>query len=345
MKSTVRSAALNLISLIAPHIPLSVYRTFSPRNPLGFFYHVISDTPVPHIEHLYPVKTSNAFEQDLIWLKENTSPIGYPELVAHFSSGQKLPQNAAFISFDDGFRQCYDVVYPLLLKHEVPCIFFLTTDWIDNRTLFFRSKISLALNALAKLSPEKRKEALANLNPGLGSPLGELEFTQWLKTHKDPASADFDGICAALGIDTGRYLAENRPYLNRAQIKEMQAGGFVFGAHSCNHTKFLLLSPDEQVRQIVDSCRVVQEITGSNEVPFAFPFSGENVSREMLRQLKKDHPEIGLIFDTKKLMREPDVVQRIWADKPASVDPGQNLAYWLRDGYIRLVTRNQSQFP
>ena len=344
MKPLLRRAALGLSGIVAPHVPLTIYRALLPRAPYGFFYHAVSDHPLPHVRHLYPHKSTQAFEQDLAWLNKHSSPVGYADLEAHFSAGKRLPSNASFISFDDGFRECYDVVRPLLLKHHVPCIFFLTTDWIDNRALFFRSKISLALDALDRLSPEEQAGARKAFGARFGAPTDPLAFTLWLKDHKEADARAVDAICETLGIHSDHFLKENQPYLTRTQVRTMQAEGFTFGAHSCNHTKFMHLAPEEQAGQIVRSCRIVAEITGADSVPFAFPFSGERVSRSMLRKLRKDHPEIGLIFDTKKLQREPGIVHRTWVDQPtSSVPPDQNLAFWLRDAYVRLATRNESQ--
>lgn len=343
MQSLVRRAALDLSIKIAPHIPLGVYKALLPRAPYGFFYHAVSDSPLPHVRHLYPFKTAGEFELDLIWLQQNTTLLDYKALEEHFSDRRPLPSNAAFISFDDGFRECYDIVRPLLLKHGIPCIFFLTTDWIDNQALFFRSKISLALDALFSLSRNGQIEALHQFSGRFGSPLDPGDFAQWLKAHKEAETEAVDAVCSALGIQAAIFLKETHPYLSRAQIHEMQADGFTFGAHSCNHTKFMRLDPEAQSAQITRSCRSVSEITGADTVPFAFPFSGEGVSRSMLRRLKQDHPEIGLVFDTKKLLREQGVIHRIWADRPSpTVPPAQNLAHWLHDAYVHLVTRGEA---
>ena len=341
MSSLLRRATRTLLGPLAPLIPLAVYQRLSPRTLTGFFYHMISDQPVPHVQHLYPVKSSADFEHDIRWLKANTTLVGYDDLLAHAGGQRALPENAAFISFDDGFRECYDVVRPILLHYDVPCIFFLTTDWIDNRAFFFRSTISLLLDAFHQRPAEERHRLLQQFAATFNISPDENAWTRWLKDHKEADAGDLPEICRILNVDPQRFLREQQPYLTRSQILEMQREGFVFGAHTCNHTKMLHLSPEDQCAQILESVRIVADLTGKTQVPFAFPFSGEGVDRTMLQGLQEAHPEIGLIFDTKKLRLEPGIFHRIWADQPVPGVPAhENLSFWLHDAYRRQITQN-----
>ncbi|HUF37883.1 MAG TPA: polysaccharide deacetylase family protein [Anaerolineales bacterium] len=335
-----------LLGRAAPYIPLGVYRRLMPRGPVGFFYHVVSDHPLPHQRHLFPYKDPAAFETDLRWLAENTTPLDYAALAAHLDDGAPLPPNGSSLSFDDGLAECFTAVRPLLKKHDIPCIFFLTTDWIDNRALFYRGKISLAIEALTRLQDGERERVLSDLvemtGPILPAGLSAAGFIPWLKRRQQADEALIDRVCVALRIDVSRYLTEAQPYLTTEQIAEMRVEGFVFGAHTRRHAKLATLPPEEQAAEIVESCRIVAELTGERSVPFAFPFSGTGVDRNMLRDLRRTHTEIGPIFDTLKLRREPGILHRIWADKPVpDVRPEHNLEFWFHDAYRRLLTEGR----
>ncbi|MCB9134183.1 MAG: polysaccharide deacetylase family protein [Anaerolineales bacterium] len=334
---------------LAPHLPLAVYRRAMPRNPVGFFYHAVSDTPLPHLQHLYPSKTAAEFEQDLLWLKQNYTLLDYSVLQALAQSPNhpitQLPNSSAFLSFDDGFTECYTVARPLLLKHRIPSLFFLATDWIDNQSMYYRGKMSLILDKLTALDPDAQTETLhrlTTLHPPLPtSHLSLATFSSWLLAHQQSAEPLIDQLCDTLELDIPSYLRTHQPFLTRAQIREMQAEGFVFGAHTRRHPKLNTLPQEEQTAEIIESCRIVCEITGQAQVPFAFPFSGSGVDRDFLANLRAQHPHIGLIFDTQKLRRDrPFIFHRIWADKPLlNVPPPNNLAHWLHDAYIRELSR------
>ena len=248
---------------------------------------------------------------------------------------------SAFISFDDGFAECYTVARPLLRKHGIPCLFFLATDWIDNASMYYRGKMSLILEKLASLAPAVQTETLNRLAPLTTHYSSLTTFSSWLLAHQQSAEPLIDQICEALELDIPAYLHSRQPFLTRAQIREMQAEGFVFGAHTRRHPKLNTLTQNEQAAEIIESCRIVCELTGQDQVPFAFPFSGSGVDRDFLARLRSENPHIGLIFDTQKLRRDrPFIFHRIWADKPLpNVPPDKNLEHWLHDAYVREISK------
>ncbi|NUM46109.1 MAG: polysaccharide deacetylase family protein, partial [Anaerolineales bacterium] len=308
--------------MLAPRIPLSAYRRWMPRAPLGFFYHAVSDAPLPHLQHLYPSKTATEFEQDLLWLKQNYPLLNYSALLDLADQPTRPTTPSAFLSFDDGFAECYTVARPLLLKHRVPGLFFLATDWVDNQAMYYRGKMSLILDLLTALDPAAQTETLQRLTQlsiqNSQFPIHNFQsFSAWLLALQQSAEPLLDQICETLALDLPGYLRTRQPFLTRAQIREMQAEGFIFGAHTRRHPKLNTLSQAEQAAEIVESCRIVCEITGQDQVPFAFPFSGNGVDRDFLARLRAQNPHLGLIFDTQKLRRDhPFIFHRIWADKP-----------------------------
>jgi peptidoglycan/xylan/chitin deacetylase (PgdA/CDA1 family) len=327
--------------LVAPHIPLVAYRRMIPRSPVGFFYHIVSNESLPHIKHLYPYKSSSEFEQDILWLKRHFTVIGYPELLANACGQRSLKENSAFVSFDDGFAAVHTFAQPVLLKHDVPSILFLATDWVGNQAMFYRSKISLCIAQLEQLDTTRQESALGlishvlqqelkNRKPDFRSVILDLRSLQQTDEQK------INQVCEILGINISSYLRTHKPFLTREQVTEMQDEGFVFGAHTRSHPKLSLLSQDQQAEEIIESCRIVCEWAGQDQVPFAFPFSGDGVDRTFLAHLRRENPHIGLIFDTKKLKRETDICHRIWVDKPVpGISSEKNLSHWLHDAYVR----------
>ena len=77
-------------------------------------------------------------------------------------------------------------------------------------------------------------------------------------------------------------------------------------------------------------------LSGESQVPFAFPFSADGVSRDMLEELRKRHECVGLFFDTKGIRTDRHfVINRMRADVPEdSGREGSDLPRRLARAYL-----------
>lgn len=307
-----------LLSSLARRIPLRLYPYLLRRPRVDFFYHAVADEPMPHVRWLYPVVPVEAFEAALRYLREHFTPVSYAALHAHYVEGAPLPPKAVHLSFDDGFRQNYEVVRPLLLAYEIPCTFFVVSEWVDNRAMFYRNKVSLCIERLC--AEPQAVEALGDLLPGERTVEAAIA---WLKALRLPDEPVIHQVCERLGVDWEAFLRAYRPYLTSEQIGEMRAEGFTIGAHSLTHRKLRGLPPEEIEREIAASCRAVGEISGQEIVPFSFPHSAFGLDRAHLAAVRARHPFIGLLFDTRGLRRDVDfLLNRVWAERPLTGEGG-----------------------
>ena len=67
-----------------------------------------------------------------ILLKEEYSPILLSELVDFIQLGKPLPRKPVLITFDDGYRDNYTIMYPLLKKYGMKANIFLVPSFIRN---------------------------------------------------------------------------------------------------------------------------------------------------------------------------------------------------------------------
>ncbi len=307
------------------------------RDVIGLVYHSISDRPPAHLRHLYPIKTRQMFEQDLIYLKRHGNVISYDELWEHVRGGQRIKPNSVLLTFDDGYSECYGVIRPMLLEHGVPAVFFITTDFIDNKRMFYRNKSSLCTDKIAGLPDTALQQALSEITRRFDATVRDRGSLQrWIRGFNYTGETTIDQICELLEIDVDQYLKEKRPYLTSDQIQTLVADGFTVGAHSRRHPKLNLLSETEMAREIVSSCAAAATLAGGSAVPFAFPFSGQGVDRDFLAKLRDRHTSIGIIFDSQGVRPDRSFIRnRVWADPPPENNKkGSNLARLLHNAYI-----------
>ena len=342
-KKKISMNAKEIVKRIIKPIPLSVYRFLVKKELMGFVYHTVSAESLYHVKHILPYKSPEMFESDLRHLKKNCNLISSSQLVEYQSLKAEVVPNSIILTFDDGYSECFSVARPLLLKHEIPCVFFITTDFIDNKKMYYRNKISLCIEKISTSANPEISGFFSDINGAFGLSINTPEsFLQWIKTLNHSSEDIIDETCFLLGINIKQYLITHKPYLSSEEIKLLSADGFTIGAHSKTHRKLYLLSSEEEIEEeIVSSCKEIMDLTGEDCVPFAFPVSREDIDHDFLKNLISKYPFIDLFYDSGGLKKEKDlIINRVPVDDPSSSTEGKsNIPEILRDAYQGYLMR------
>jgi len=89
-------------------------------------YHYVSELPADADEYRRDLTVTPAnFEAQMDYLAEaDYHPITLTDLHLHLSQGYPLPEKPVVLSFDDGYRDAYEVVFPHLLERGFTAVFF-----------------------------------------------------------------------------------------------------------------------------------------------------------------------------------------------------------------------------
>lgn len=206
------------------------------------------------------------------------------EAVAALESG-RMPPRAVCITFDDGYRSFHDLAMPVLREFGFSATVFVTTGFVDSGSMW-NDRILEALRSM-------RTSQLDLRDVGLGSyPLDTLEgrrqavavLTEKAK-YLEPAARQalverLDGLAS---------LPPREPMLTSEMIRALTTQGVEIGAHTVSHPILTSLPDDDALRELVDSKRQLEEITGRPIRYFAYPngkhgkdFDGRHVA--MARQ-------------------------------------------------------------
>ncbi|MCK5344390.1 MAG: polysaccharide deacetylase family protein, partial [Candidatus Heimdallarchaeota archaeon] len=289
-----------------------------------------------HIKNIYPYLNEKQFRGAIEYVLRRYQFVSYDEVEAAVLNEADFPSNAAHLTFDDGFIECFTVIRPILLEYGISATFFITTDFIDNKVLFSANLKSMVVEKARKIKDSEfvpiRKKVEEFFNQ-------KIESKQDLiKTIKKIGRNDHQGlsfVSGVMGIDGKEFIKENHLYLTKEQIIKMHSEGFTIGSHTCSHQKLGLIDEKMMEEEISASTKIIQEITGQRSVPFAFPNSGYDVSRKKLEEIRSDNPEIGLIFDSKGFNQDAAfIVNRVWGEHPEFIDSdGHKLPKILHKAY------------
>jgi peptidoglycan/xylan/chitin deacetylase (PgdA/CDA1 family) len=212
------------------------------------------------------------------------TPDDIPRVVAQASG------RYALITFDDGYKDNYEIAFPILKAEGVPATFFVTTGFVDAPQLPWWDEIAW----MVRTSRQDRVE-LPRWIPApilFDEPDREGAVRTLLRAYKAmPAESTdlyLDAIAAATrsgrcGKDAGSGL-----WMNWGMLREMRAAGMTVAGHTVTHPVLARISIKRQREEILGCGARLAEEMGEPMRYFSYPIgkpgSFDSVTQDCLRQ-------------------------------------------------------------
>lgn len=296
-----RSLFIRSTHLLSGILPFDRMVKLTGRKLIVPVYHLVSDQAPEHIRHLYAVKGVKQFIEDLDFLLKHYKPVNYGELLAIVHSGETPEKPVFILTFDDGLREFYDTIAPVLLRKGIPAINFLNSDFIGNRDLFFRYKASLLTGHF--LAHKELLHAPAVIQ-WLSRFPGQQDMKKALLSIGYKDRFLIDQLAQVSGYDFRDYLQKEKPYMDAQQIRALIADGFYFGAHSCDHPEYQYIDLSAQLQQTRDSLSAICTEFDLPYRTFAFPFTDYGVGEAFFEQVKNERM-LDISFGSAGLKNDP----------------------------------------
>ena len=294
--------------------PPSLIQRISPVKTLLPYHHLVSDKELLHIKHLYSYKNTNQFKKDIDYLLKYFKPATVDELVDGINKKRSLPSGTFLLTFDDGFKEVYEVIAPILFSRKVPAIFFINPAFIDNKELFYRCKISLLIEELSK-----RNNALEIASEIMEQPFGDFQQLKvQLKKITQLNKFILDAIADSINYSFSDYMETEKPFMTTGQIEELSKNGFVIGSHSWDHPYYEFLSAEEQVSQTIQSMKFVKDSTKVKYDCFSFPHTDAVVTQDFFDRMNREpvKPDILFGIQNQKMEVKNRMLHRFNAERP-----------------------------
>jgi peptidoglycan/xylan/chitin deacetylase (PgdA/CDA1 family) len=220
-------------------------------------YHRVGDPKHAHgLPEIFSA-TAEDFDRHLAFLKQNADVISGDDLasVLKRKSGRHV-----LITFDDGYRDNYELVYPLLKKHRLPATFFICTGLTDRNRRAWWDDIAWMINKSVRAPyVADRPAAIARA------------IAQYRSLPEPDALGFLDELSGETGVDLRTMSSDDNQWMTWEMIRELRANGMTIGAHTVSHPILSKLTPQSQLSEIQGSRdRIAAEL---NEAPrlFAYP--------------------------------------------------------------------------
>lgn len=238
-------------------------------------YHRVGDASRTHWDPGVFSATAAQFDSQVAWLKSRFPIVRLEEAVA-FAQGHNSWRGAAvLLTFDDGYIDSYDSVFPILQAHGVAGSFFLPTSFIDTFRVPWWD--ALAFQVHTSRQTTLRLDYPRHVEVSLEG--SRREAIQLLHTlYKDPAT-DPSGLIAAVEQATGvatPQAASERLFINWDEAAEMAAGGMDIGSHTHTHELISRLTAEQQIAEFQRARFILNQKLGVAADTLAFPVGARN---------------------------------------------------------------------
>ena len=262
------------------------------------FYHTVSDIQLPHLTNIIKYKNTHHFETDLIFFHKYYKSVSLNSLIGHMKN--KIPQKAFHLTFDDGLKENYNIIAPLLEERKMNATFFIATDFLDNKNLFYRHKASILIDYINKNDDKKIINSVVEILKTHKYSTNDLHKSILSINYEKKFILDF--IANEIGISFREYLEINKPYLTSNQVKELLNAGFSIGSHSRDHPYFQKLKLSEQLDQVNTSLNFLIDRFSINYKAFAIPFNDFGLRKDFVDKLFSE-VGINIYFGTAGMKR------------------------------------------
>ena len=192
------------------------------------------------------------------------------------------------LTFDDGFVNTFHLGLPLLKKHNVPALFFVSTAHMLNGEPFWFDRIIEPLQRYRLTELDLRRHGLAHyrFNPGDGEPRwsGIQTMLEDIKRCDEAREEELAGRIAdqlKCQIEESGVAFEHFPRkpLNDGEIRQMQNSGLCnFGSHAHHHGILTGLAAPDLMNELNTSRNVLEGLLQQPVTAIGYP-NGDNDER------------------------------------------------------------------
>lgn len=251
---TLKRVVMPHVRKVAYRLALSAALARRRRSSCVLMYHGVA-----------PVE-AETFQEQMQFLARNFSVVSLDRLVGTGTDGHPA-QGSVALTFDDGLRNNYTVVYPILRRLGLPATYFVCPGLVASGRWLWTHE---ARARLARLSPAAIREGLA----GIGAPGVEADsVVEWMKSlplvMRRRAE---DAIRKATPTFTPSAAEHERfDVMIWSELEALDQGLITIGSHSMSHAMLPGLSAGELEFEVWESRRVLERHLDREVRYFCYP--------------------------------------------------------------------------
>ena len=254
------------------------------------------------------------FEKQIRFFKNEYSFIDCKEL---FNKEKKFSKKDIFLTFDDGLKNHYQFVYPLLKKNKINGIFYVSTLPFTEEKILPVHKNHIILSKIKNniimkyINENLSKEFIDNSN------LKKFEKLIYKKEKNIDQNVEIKKILNYSikkehrvkfinkmfneffpTISEKRFI--KKYYMSEKELIELVKAGMILGSHTVNHQVLSNLNFSEAKKEINESLQYLDQFTKYKT--FCYPYGSKNTYSDSIKNyLEKKNVSFSVTVTNKKI--------------------------------------------
>jgi peptidoglycan/xylan/chitin deacetylase (PgdA/CDA1 family) len=235
--------------------------------------------------------TAEKFRSQIRYLHDHFELLSVESLLQTIERGRlALKRPSVLISFDDGYRDSFDVALPILREIGAPAVFFIAAGYIDNPRLTWWDRAAyivknterdvLELDYPVRLSIDLRKVSRS------------LATKRILRIYKQKPEIDqehfFDRLETQANVSVDSVALGRDLFVTWDQVREMKRVGMEIGAHAYDHPVLSRIPEDAQRKELAISKERIESEIGGTIRTMAYPVGGPDAFDEVTKRLVQE---------------------------------------------------------
>ena len=237
----------------------------------------------------------DGFKRQLDYLNENFNIISTAQVINSIRRGTKLPDNACWLTFDDGYKDHYKFVLPELLARNLHGAFFPPRVAIEDDVVLDVNSIHHILSCCSDIDELVAKLNAHCLSAGISDKKMSLFYEELaLANRYDDANTIYVKrmLQHALPEELRSSITENlfqdfvginvedfskELYMNIDEVQSLVRSGMYVGSHGSRHCWLNKISLDEQKKDIQESLKFIEKIgADTKDWVMCYPYGAYN---------------------------------------------------------------------
>lgn len=225
------------------------------------------------------------FRQEMEWIKKETKVLNEEELLEIVYQKKRIKEICSLVTFDDGYRDNFDIAYPILKELNIPAMFFIPTHHMTTRHLGWWDIVAYFVKHtnMNQFIFQNIEYNTVNKNALIKNFINQLKMSEPVYIEKF-----LHQLSESLNVPFPDINLQSEELMTWEQLKIMISNGMVIGSHSHDHSILSRQDSETLATQLSKSITILESNLNKKINSIAYPVGGYQHFNEVTKAVSKD---------------------------------------------------------